>query len=133
MSIKVYPETGYNSFISEDDADTYLESRLHASAWDAAADKEAALMTAYRSLQELDIVVDLSDATALQALATAQCEQALHEIRHDLDEPQASALSFGGLLSVKLKNDGQKPPRFSPRAIAMLRPYLKAPVISRTR
>jgi ABC-type sugar transport system substrate-binding protein len=40
---------------------------LNAGKWDA-ADQTAALMTAYRSLQELDIVIDLSDSTALQAI-----------------------------------------------------------------
>ena len=132
MALIVYPDPEYNSFISDDDASTYFEGRLNASAWNT-ANQEAALLQAYRSLQELDIVVDLSEATALQALANAQCEQALHEIRHDLDDLQASSVSLGGLVSVKLKNDGEKPPRFSPRSMAMLRSYLRAPVINRTR
>lgn len=132
MALIVYPDSGYNSFISEDDASTYFEGRLNASAWDT-ADQEAALLQSYRSLQELSIVVDLSDATALQALKNAQCEQALHEIRNDLDEPQASSVSLGGLVSVSMKNAGEKPDRYSQRALAMLRPYLRAPVITRTR
>ena len=134
MSLSVFPTENYNSFVSEADADAYFETRLHASAWDAASDKEAALMTAFRSLTELNIVItDSSDAGTLQALARSNAEQALWELRHDSDEMQASSVSLGGLVSVKLKNDGQKPPRFSPRALGMLKPYLRAPVISRTR
>ena len=53
-------------------------------------------MTAYRSLQELDIFIDLSDTDALQAIKQAQLEQALHEIRHDLGGLQAQPVSIGG-------------------------------------
>ena len=50
----IYPTSNFESWISEDDADTYFESRLNVSAWDT-ANKEVALMTAFRSLQELDL------------------------------------------------------------------------------
>ena len=108
MTLIVYLYLGYNSFISVTDADTYFEGWLNASAVDT-ANKEADPLQSYRSMQELDNVVDLFDAAALQALSSAKCEQALHEIRNDLDELQASSVSLGGLVSVKLKNDGQKP------------------------
>ncbi|MBC2713594.1 MAG: hypothetical protein HGJ94_22160 [Desulfosarcina sp.] len=129
----VYPTSGYDSFVSVNDADTYFETRLHADDW-LTADGEIALMVAYRSLQELDIFIDLTDADALQAIKLAQCEQALHEIRYDLDELQAQSVSLGGLVSVKLdRSNGEKPPRYSQRALAILKPYLRAPVISRIR
>lgn len=38
----VYSDENYDSFISEDDADKYFETRLNASAWDTAS-KEPAL------------------------------------------------------------------------------------------
>lgn len=91
----VYPTSGYNSFISVNDADTYFETRLHSADW-LTSDGETALMTAYRSLQELDIFIDLSDTDALQAIKQAQLEQALHEIRHDLGGLQAQPVSIGG-------------------------------------
>ena len=133
MSITVYPTTGYNSFISEADADTYFASRLNADQW-ATADKEAALKTAFRSLSELSIVIeDSTDATILQALAAANCEQALHELKNDMDGQALSGLTLGGLLSVKIPDSKTPPDRFSPRALGMLRPYLQARSIARTR
>lgn len=131
--LTVYPDSGYNSFISHKDAFRYFRTRLNTEAWDS-GDQITALLQAYRSLQELDIVVDLTNTTALQALATAQCEQAYHELRHDLEELQASSVSLGGILSVKLKDDKrERPPRHSPRAIAILRPYLRVNTITRIR
>jgi hypothetical protein len=130
----VYPESGYNTFISVNDADSYFSERLNASAWDS-ANQEAALVTAYRSLQELDIVVDLSDSDALQALKTAQCEQALYlMVNIDTLEGQAvSGLTLAGVLSVKLPQDQTEPARYSPRALALLRPYLRGRSIAWTR
>ena len=141
----VYSDTGYDSWISLDDADTYFETRLHSSEWNG---EEIALQTAFRSLNELDFNLvfktdrTLSDSyyTATQiteiltALKQAQCEQALHEIKNDPDGQAIERLSFGGLLSVSLpKKKTKAPPRYAQRAIAMLRPYIKAPTVTRTR
>ena len=127
----VYPKSGYNSFISTDYADTYFETRLHSAEWDA-ADKEQALMTAYRSLQELDIVIDVTDDTALTAIKYAQCEQALHEIRHDVDGERIQAVNIAGLLSVGIDTK-KHPQRFSERALNILRPYLSLKAVNRIR
>ena len=124
----VYPTTDYNSFASGDDAYLYFRDRLHAEAWTYST-PEPALMTAYRSLQELDIEVDLTDSTALQAIKDAQCEQALYESIHDLDNPQPAFFGMTGL-SVKMPDP---PGRYAPRALAILKPYLSAPVVTRTR
>lgn len=135
MSITVFPNDGYDSFISEADADTYFSSRLNADQW-ATADKEAALKTAFRSLSELDIVItDSTDAATLQALASANAEQALHELVNisSMDGQAFSGLQLGGLLSVKIPENKTPPARFSPRAMAMLRPYLQGKTIARTR
>ena len=131
----VYPESGYNSFVSVDDADSYFADRLHVDDWTGATDeiKQDALMTSYRSLSELNIVIDLTDTTALTAIKQAQLEQALHELKNDLDEMKASQVSLGGLLNVKLKDKPEQPPRFNKRAMGLLRPYLRAPVITRIR
>ena len=127
-----YPETDYNSWISEDDADSYFETRLNANQWDT-ANKEAALITAFNSINELDLTVHPTESDQLTALKSAQCEQALHEIINDLDSPNLSSLSLGGLLSVKIPDKQIPPPRFSKRALSILRSYLSGRSIKRTR
>lgn len=141
----VYPDTGYDSWISLDDADDYFETRLYSTEWNG---EEIALQTAFRSLNELDYNLvfktdkTLSDAyyTATQiteiltALKQAQCEQALHEIKNDPDGQAIEGFSLGGLLRVSLPDKkGKEPPRYAQRAIAMLRPYIKAATVTRTR
>ena len=143
----VYPDENYNSWISEDDADEYFETRLNADAWDALTNKEPVLMTAFRSLAEFnlnitlddngvmssDVYTDVEAETILTALKQAQCEQALHELINDLDNPKISGLSFSGLLSVKLPANQTPPPRYSERALLILRPYIVGRTITRTR
>jgi hypothetical protein len=146
MDLITYPDENYNSYISEDDSDEYFESRLNADEWDT-ANKEAALITAFNSLAELELDIEfdsdklLSDTTytdsekaeILLALQQAQCEQALHELKYDLDSPNISGLSLGGLLSVQIPQNQTPPPRFSERALSILRPYILARIVSRTR
>jgi hypothetical protein len=127
----VYPETGYNSFVSVEEAHEYFTDRLNAGAWDA-ADQPAALKTGFRSLATLEIVIDLSEAAALQAIKNAQCEQALWESTYNRDEPAARGVSIGGLISAQFFEQG-KPERYAPRALEMLRPYLRARTVSRIR
>ena len=122
----------FDSWVDEDAADTYFETRLHADPWDAAADKPAALVTAFHSLNELDLTVDPAEAGTLDALQRAQCEQALYELDNNPEGPGISAVSMVGLLSVKTEQKSP-PPRFSQRALALLRPYITAPSIKRTR
>jgi hypothetical protein len=143
----VYPNEYYDSWISEDLADEYFENRLNADSWYAAANKEAALMTAFRSLQELDFNLEFGEngtladtfytdnqkVEILTALQHAQCEQALHEVRNDLDAGGVEAVSLGGVLSFKLNESGKQSERFSYRAMAILRPNLRANVITRMR
>ena len=146
----VYPTDNYDSWINLDDADTYFETRLNSDQWDASGDeiKEAALQTGFRSLNELDFNLifktdkTLSDSyyTATQiteiltALKQAQCEQALHEIKNDPDGQAIERVNLGGLLSISLpKKKTKEPPRYAQRAIAMLKPYIKAPTVTRTR
>ena len=45
----VYPETDYDSWISESEADTYFEGRLNSDEWNDSP-KEVAIVTAYRDL-----------------------------------------------------------------------------------
>jgi len=103
-------------------------------------------MTAFRSLAELDLDLQFEDdqtlsnnytdnekADILKDLQGSQCEQLFHELMHDLDSPNFSSITLGGLVSVKLPADQSKPDRYSPRALAILRPYLVARTVTRTR
>ena len=102
-------------------------------------------MTAFRSINELSFNVvfdddgilssDYSDTESemiLTALKTAQLEQALHELRHDLEQLNIKSFGLGGLLNVKMSPD-KEPPRYSERALAVLKPYLIARTLTRTR
>ena len=142
MDFIVYPNNGYNSFCDDDFAGDFYETRSNSSEWDT-ANKEIALMTAFRSLKELDFNIyfesdkTLSDAYSdsekaeiLNDLQEAQLEQAIYELQNDIDSIQLSYLNISGL-AVKMPD--KQPDRFSPRALAILRPYILAPVISRYR
>jgi hypothetical protein len=141
----VYPNTGYNSYGSVDDAEFFFESRLHSEAFLTSAYEvqSAALQTSFQSLAELSLSIRFNDdqtlsdsytdsekAKLLGLLSAAQCEQALHEIQTDLDGLQAISLNLSGLA---IKIPDQKPQRYSQRALAILRPYRIAPTISRVR
>jgi len=143
----VYPELGYESWLSEAEADAYFATRLNVDEWAATTSdlKLRALQTAFRSLREFSLEIvfnadgtlaetysDEQAAAVLKALQESQCEQALHELKHDLENLAADSVSLGGLLSVKLSPDA-KPERYSSRAVAMLRPLLKARAVARYR
>lgn len=146
-----YPSSGYDSWISVADAEAYLATHLRVDEWDALssdAEKEIALQTAFRSIKGLDLSItfddddDLISSTAyttteqgkiLTALEGAQCEQALHELKFDVDGQAVKSVSLGGALSFTLNSGEEKPPRYSERALAILRPYLRARTLSRFR
>ena len=133
MDFIEYPTEDYNSWIDEDEADEYFESRLNADPWDAASNKEAALITAFNSINELALTINPTETDQLTALKQAQSEQALHEIINDLDSPNLSRLSLGGLLSVNFPANQDQTPRYSERCLAILRPYIVARTVSRSR
>lgn len=132
MSLIKYPETDYNSFVDEAEADTYFEGRLHANVWDT-TQKEAALLTAYRSLEGLNITIDPTDSAQLDLIERAQLEQALFEAARDVDAPAFSSMNLGGLLAVKMPSSQIPQPRYSPRAMALLKAFMTTSVIERTR
>jgi len=129
MALIVYPDTGYVTFLDTDDADIYFTTRLNSEAWaDATAPiAEAALVTAFRAISELDITIDPTVAAELQALADAQCEQALHELTRG-DPADFGFLGWGGLQITPKQQS-----RYSERALAILRPYLSTPALTITR
>ena len=147
-TMTVYPTSGYNSYISRIDAVEYFEGRLHSDEFlgtdrslTYVETQKAALLTAFRSLQELSYNIEYDDddvidssyytaaqiATILQALKNAQCEQALYELKIDHDQ-QFSSLGLPDLRMTK-----KEMPRYSPRALAILGPYVYQPTISVTR
>ena len=137
----VYPIYSYNSFISLADAITYFEGRLHSDEFMASTSQEAALITAFRTIQEFSLNITFDDdgaidagtytaaqiATVLQALQTAQCEQALWELKLDTDQ-QFSILRIPGL-----KMEKKEMPRHSPRALKILGRYVCVSTINITR
>ena len=141
----VYPTENYTSWISEDDAETYFENHLSAGSWDALSNYEPVMITAFRALQELSLNIVFADdktissavysdseiSEILQDLKFAQAEQMLHELDTDIYGQQLDFLSLSGL-TVRMPKDS-KPERFSPKAIAILRPYIQAPVMKRYR
>jgi len=147
MDLINYPETNYNSWLDEDEAGEYFESRLKADKWDACTNIEAALQTAFRSLAELNLDIIFDDnkiisasyytafeaADILEDLQGAQSEQVLHELANDLDSPPITSLNLGGMLAAKIPDKYSKPSRFSERALAILRPYIIARTVTRTR
>ncbi len=145
----VYPTSNYSSWISEADSHTYFANRLNASVWDG-ADAESALMTAFNSLKELNLNIEFENeaegdltlsssysaieaAKILDCLQRGQSEQALHELKNDLDAQALSSFSFGGMLKVQLPKSETPPPRYSERALNILRPFLIARTVIRTR
>ena len=136
---RVYPASGFNTWIAVEDAEVYFNSRLNSTAWNRldSLDQEAALLTAFRTLSALQL--DITDqertnppAVLLKALQQAQCEQALHELIRDLDSQQAESVSIAGLLSAKMA-PRKKSDRYSERALEMLRAWLVLPSIKRFR
>ena len=120
----IYPDASYNSFISLADAILYFRTRLHSDeflsqGWNV---QEPALITAYRSINELDLTIDPT-ADQIQVLKDAQCEQALHELKEDLDSQNINSFILMGIKTTKTEL-----PRYSQRALAILRPYISAPV-----
>lgn len=132
MTITVYPSSNYNSFISVTDAVAYFGTRLNSGKFISATGtvQGAALTTAFRSINELDLTIDPTDTVQTKALRDAQCEQALHELRKDLDVQQFP-YSFAPK-DIQLTNYKELP-RYSQRAMAILRPYLSAPSIRMVR
>ena len=142
----VYPDPNYVSWISVEEAEAYFETRLRADEW-ATGQEETALQTAFRSLKGLDLALYLneqgllSDAfyTAAQkeeilnALKEAQCEQALHELKFDVDGQAVKSVSLGGMLSFTLNPGEEKAPRYSERALMILRPWLRGRTVQRVR
>ncbi len=119
-----YPLTDYNSYGTVDEAEFYFESRLHSDSFLSASYEvqAASLITGFQSIAELDLNIDLeNDGSPLEKLTHANFEQALYELQNDLDVQQAISLNLSGL-AVKMPDE--KLQRYSPRALALLRPYL---------
>ena len=125
----IYPNENFDTFVSMGEAESYMRSRLHSGAYTSAdnVDKLAAIKTAFRALSELDITLDPDDTDQTKALKTAQCEQALYEIKHDTDNQFQYLMTAGVMMSKKEAS------RYSERALALLRPYIRAASVSRFR
>jgi hypothetical protein len=87
---------GTNSWITLADAEIYMLGRLGASKfWNTAADKTAALITAYRQLsscEKWEIPADVSENMEI-----AQCEMALYLLQHLEDSDTRAGLQAQGV------------------------------------
>ena len=142
MNLTVYPADSYDSWISLTDANEYMLKRLHSDTWTGTLDDELimALQMAFRTMQELNIDLDYfttgttdQAAALLVALKRAQCEQALYELENSESARDVSSLGLDGLVNVKFDKGTGKVSRYSERAVAILRDYLKGNVTNRFR
>ena len=84
MDLISYPTENYNSWLDTDEADEYFESRLKADSWDVCTAPEAALMTAFRSLAELNLDITFDDNKIISATHYTNIEAA--DILEDLQQ-----------------------------------------------
>lgn len=98
-------EVGKNSWISEEDANIYLEDRLDASEyWASGVEKDKALITAYRQLNGCGYFEFPS--TSSQVMKDAQCEQALFLLIHQKDIDKRKGLQAQGVVSAGIVKEG---------------------------
>ena len=142
MNLTVYPTDNYDSWISLTDANEHMLKRLHSDTWTGTLDDELimALQMAFRTMQELNIDLDYlttgttdQAAALLVALKRAQCEQAFYELENSEAARDVSSLGLDGLVNVKFDKGTGKVSRYSDRAVAILRDYLKGNVTNRFR
>jgi hypothetical protein len=129
--MKVYPETGYQTWLSEDEADEFFETRINSEKWDS-SNKEAALVTAFNDISLLlNLNIDLSeDETPLPVLKAAQAEQALYLVTNDLDNRRVESVNLGSGLYVKL---GEREPRIAANTVEILSNYIVLKSVERYR
>ena len=127
----VYPETGYQNWISEDESDEFFETRINSEKWDS-SNKEAALVTAFNDINlllNLDVNL-LEDETPLPVLKAAQAEQAYYLATSDLDNRRVESVNLGSGLYVKL---GEREPRIAANAVEILSNYIVLKSVGRYR
>jgi len=142
MKLITYPTSDYNSYISESWMDDYSEFRLEATEWTQCTEKEAALVTAFKYLQELPgLTIDPTGTTQLLVLMQAQAEQALFLLKNSsLDQSvNPNQVNLGGLLQVSFDSPDREDDSafYSPRVLRLLKPYIddrpQVGTITRTR
>ena len=102
MSLHIYPNSNYDSWINVVNARIYFSERLHA---------DDLIDSNYYDSDKQTVI--------LEKLQHAQCEQALHELQYDADLQKIKGLTLGGLISVRF-DPQDKPSRYSERALAIV-------------
>ncbi|WP_027191805.1 hypothetical protein [Fundidesulfovibrio putealis] len=130
----VFPTVGFNSYIDVDYADEYFTTRIRGDAWFALDDdqKEIALISAYRKLCLLSLSVELNSYDFLASISQAQCEQALYEVKNDLDQ-SATNISKVDLDGVSIDWKSSQVKQYSEMAMALLSGYLTIRTVKRSR
>jgi len=117
-------EVGVNSWVTMDEADTYFSERIGASNyWTSGADKEQALITAYRQIKN---AYNLSAETTDNNIKYAQCEQALFLIAFSDEIFRRASLQAQGVVKAGIvKEDYLKEYMGEVPICAMARNFLK--------
>lgn len=127
MSLTVYPTENYDSFVSVTEADTYFANKLRGTVWDSAdnTEREAALRQAFTRINLLNLnYLSLIADEGLTKLKTAQMEQAIHELRHDLDSA-SSSLSAVDLDGVKVNWNKSQVQQYPDIVLGLLRDFIQ--------
>lgn len=102
-------DVGTNSWLSVQDADTYMASRYGADEfWGEDTNKVAALVTAYNRIVNSGAFPDLP-STANQIMKDAQCEMALFLICEGADLLRRKGLQAQGVLSAGIVKETYDP------------------------
>lgn len=127
---------GTNSWISDEDAESYFDDRLNADVWteltdpsdDYHASKKRALITAYKQLNS-GIFSGLP-GTVSQNMKDAQCEQALFLLQHGSDADarkgiQAQGVVAAGVVKEQYDVDRMNKTPICAAAMELLKEYYK--------
>ena len=120
---------GTNSWVSEDAADDYMDSRFGSvDFWDDDTQKTAALITAYKRIVDSGRFADLP-TTVVQGMKDAQCEMALFLVAEGGDILRRKGLQAQGVVSAGIvqevydKNARSVSP-FPPEVLDLLQDYV---------
>ena len=118
-----------NSWVSVDDADDYMDSRYGSwEFWDDDTNKQAALITAYKQLNNSDLFTGFP-TTATQNMKDAQCEMALFLVSQGGDIMRRQALQAQGVKQAGIVKesyalvDGKPGVSFPPDVMELLDVY----------
>ena len=116
MALIVYPAAGFNSYVSQTEADSIAEDYLNSSQWNdlSTSEKDQYLMTAFRTIQLLPGFEGPIDPDPVDCLATAQVEIVLHDLKYQISttttpQQQVASHSAGNVSQSYFENKSVQP------------------------